>query len=321
MKMKLSIDIGSKNLHIAEGRFHKGQIFVRHSQSFSLPAGCVEEEAVKDEQLLADVIVSAVRAGKYTAKEAVLTMNASNAIIREVDFPPAKPKELDSMIRNEMVQTFHILNSDIIQYKEIGRVATGEGDTLKRYRTAALNQDIVEAYYNVLERAKLKAAAMDLNINAIEKLFTWTDSLNERPKGDEAAMLLDFGHAFTTVYIFSKDQPMFYRHLSIGAGMMDSALLEQSNGQISEELQPYFYRLNDEIRKIVTFYHDRAHNSNIGCTYLAGQGSELPGLCEYWSEVFHLPVERLTSIGRVNHTIKIDPPHLNAVAALIRFDK
>lgn len=343
MNTILSIDIGSKNMHMAEGGFHKRQLSLRHSQSSEIPAGCVLEEAVKDEQLLADAISSAIKAGKFHAKEAVLTVNASNAVIRELDFPQAKPKELDSMIKNEMIQTFHILRSDIIQYKEIGKTVNSDGETLKRYRVAALDHDLVEAYYNVMERAKLKIVAMDLNINAIDKLFSWTDSMNERPYGGEAVMLLDFGHASTTVYILSKDQPMFYRHLNIGSGGMDSALrnvaqqqigdareiketvnfFEESEeaGRYSEALQPFFYRLNDEIRKIVTFYHDRAQSSTIGCTYLFGQGSSLPGLTAYWSGILHLPVEKFRSMGKINTVIKADPAHLNAIAAFIRVDK
>lgn len=326
MNTLLSIDIGSKNMHIAEGGFQKGQLSLRQSQSFRLPEGCLTEESIKDEQQLADAISSSVKAGKFHTKNTVLTVNAIHTVVRELDFPQAKPKELDSMIKNEMVQTFHIMKDDIIQYKEIGKTLDSDGETLKRYRVAAIDQSIVEAYYNVIDRAKLKAVAMDLNINAIDKLFSWSDRLNERAYGDDAVMLLDFGQSSTTVYIFSKDQPMFYRHLNIGSGEMDSILLSTAQQQIGDAqfytaLQPFFYRLNSEIRKIVTFYHERARSNNIGYTYLFGQGSELPGLSDYWSGSLNLSVEKIRLLGKNNISIKVDPAHLNAIAALIRFDK
>jgi len=319
LKTRISIDIGSRNVHIAEGGFHKGQLSLRQSRSFELPDGCVTEEAVKDEQLLADAIDSFIRQGKFHTKEAILTVNAKDAVIRELDFPKAKPKELDRMIRNEMVQTFHIMKSDAIQYKEIGKVRNEDGDTLYRYRVAALDQNIVEAYYSVMERAKLKAVAMDLNVNAVEKLYFWSDSMNERPYGDNAVMLLDFGQSTTTVYIFSKEQPMFYRHLNVGSGDIDGVL--RSTAQQMTDLQPFFYRLDDEIRKVVTFYHERAQSAGIGCAYLFGMGSELSGLADYWSGSLNLPVEKLRSLGKSGKMIKPNPAHLNAVAALIRYDK
>ena len=136
---------------------------------------------------------------------------------------------------------------------------------------------------------------------------------------------------------------MFYRHLNIGSGEMDSILLNSTQQQISDAreiketvnffdgsedvsqyysaLQPLFYRLNSEIRKIVTFYHERARSSNIGYTYLFGQGSELPGLSDYWSGSLNLSVEKIRSLGKAGKSIKVDPAHLNAIAALIRVEK
>jgi len=330
-------------VHIAEGRFQKGQVSVRQSRSFALPEGCLAEEDVKDEQLLADAISRFLKEGKFHAKEAIVTVNASHAVIRELDFPRAKPKELDSMVKNEMVQTFHVMSSDMIQYKEIGKAPGEDGEALKRYRVAAIDRDIVEAYYHVLELAGLKAAAMDLNVNAVDKLFAWSDSINEKPYGDEAVMLLDFGQSHTTVYIFSKGQPMFFRHLPIGSGDMDGILrssapqqtadireiketmnfFEDSEeaDQYSVSLQPFFYRLNDEIRKVVAFYHDRTYSGSIGHVYLFGMGSELPGLPDYWTGILNLPVEKLRSVGKSGTAVRVDPAHLNAVAALIRHNK
>ncbi len=359
MKTRLSIDVGSRNLHIAEGGFQKGQLSLRRSMSFEIPEGCIAEEAVKDAQLLADTINNSLKAGKFRSGEAVLTVNGSRAVIRELDFPQAKPRELDSMIRNEMYQTFHIPKSDIIQYKEIGKTVDAEGERLKRYRVAAADQGVIEAWFSVMNKAKLKATAMDLNINAMDKLLSWADSVNDRPYGEEAVMLLDFGQSLATLYIVSKGRPIFYRHLNISSGSMDSVLLSAAQQQADDllesvgegtrksvpkdareikekmdifcgsaeaapyfnALQPFFYRLNDEIRKVAAFYNDRSQGSNIACIYLFGQGSELAGLSEYLAGSLSLPVEKFRSVGRKHVSIKVEPAHLNAVAALIRIEK
>ena len=45
---------------------------------------------------------------------------------------------------------------------------------------------------------------MDININAIDKLFAWAESFNGKEiKNDEAILLMDFGHSTTSVYIAS----------------------------------------------------------------------------------------------------------------------
>jgi hypothetical protein len=45
----------------------------------------------------------------------------------------------------------------------------------------------------------------------MDKLLTWADSINDRPYGEDAVMLLDFGHSLTTLYIVSKGRPIFHR--------------------------------------------------------------------------------------------------------------
>lgn len=363
MNKRISVDIGSRNIHIAEGGFEKGKLTLRQSQSFEIPAGCILDEIIKDEQLLADTVNNSIKAGRFHAKEAIVTINASHAVIRELDFPKAKPNELDSMVKNEMHQTFHIVKGDIIQYKEIGKAAGSDREPLIRYRVAAIEQGLAEAYYNVLSRTMLKPVAMDLNVNAVDKLFAWSDGLNERPHGEDAVMLLDFGQSLTTVYILQKNKPVFYRHLNIGSGGMDAVLINVAQRQMSglgedmledmlvdvredvpvdvreikekinffdgseksapyyKGLQAYFYRLNDEIRKVAAFFNDRARDSNIGYAYIFGQGSELPGLPDYWTESLNLPVEKLDSLLKNKIKIKINPAHLNAVAALIRIER
>ena len=342
MSTKISIDIGSKNIHIAEGDFQKGLLTVQGSQSFELPSSCVSAETIEDSQLLADTIKSSLKAGQFSAKDAIITTNATHAIIRELDFPKAKPKELDQMIKTELYQTFHVLNTDIIQYKEIAKVESSDGDMLDRYRVAAIDQDYVNNYYNILELTGLKAIAMDLNINGIDKLLGWADSINEKPLDDNTVMLVDFGHSATTVYIYKKGQPMFYRHLNIGSSEIDNLLkntfyIQDSEAKALKEkmeffgtsteavpyfeaLKPFFYHLNDEIRKLIAFYTNRSKESSVNYCYLFGQGAGILGLDNYWSISMNMPVEKIQSISKANATVKLlNPEHLNAIAALIRY--
>lgn len=344
MSTKISIDIGSKNIHIAEGDFQKGVLTVKGSHSFELPSGCVASESIEDGQLLADALSNGIKAGDFNAKEAILTINATHAIIRELDFPKAKPKELDSMVKNEMYQTFHVLNTDVIQYKSIGQAADNDGTVLDRYRVAAIDHDNVDSYFTLLERANLKALAMDINVNAIDKLVQWADSINEKAIDDRTVMLIDFGHSVTTVYICAKNQPMFYRNLSMGSaeidGILKSTFYMDEDAAVEfkkktsffdntadavpyfEALKPFLYHMNDEIRKLIAFYSNRNKEGGVSICYLFGQGAELKGLSEYWGASLNLPMEKLQSVSRAGNTVSLkNPAHLNAVAALIRYQE
>lgn len=343
MKNIVSIDIGSKNVHVAHGSYEKGKLILTKTESYHVPEESLVKGEVKNQTGLGDAIQYAMKLCNYHGKNAAITVNAADhAIIKELEFPKSKPKELHSMIHHEMIQVHNILSTDIIQYKEI---ETNVNDSnLNKYRVACIPRDFVADYHDMLKNINLKPTTMDININAIDKLFSWTESFNHQEvKKDEAVLLIDFGHHTTSVYIAAKDQPIFYRHISMGSHEIDKVLsseLMKSQDEIQEikenenffdlafinaendpysALRPYFYNLNDEIRRILTFFRGRFRDLQVSRGYLFGNGSKLNGYSEFWDLNLNLPMETIRSIkGKNSPEINIDPAHVNAVAALIR---
>lgn len=346
MNTILSIDLGSHTMHMAEGVFQKNAVHVKRSASFPIPEGSLVREAVAYPQLLADAIQSNAHSAGFQAKDVVITMNADFAIVRDVDLPPAKPKELEAMIGNEMAESFYISKSDIIQFKEIDRVTSDLGEPLTRYRVAAIDRDLVESFHQVLKLTKLKALAMDINLNAIDKLFSKATSINGRPLEDKGTMLIDFGHSGTTLYVVAKGKPLFFRRLPIGSGEIDHMVSETLQASASEsrelkekelsffngsekssavfsELNPFFVRFSDEVRKIISFYNNRSGSAAVDHICLFGNGSKLAGLPEYLAANLGLPVERISSMEHISLVggQALDVAHINAIGSLIRYEK
>lgn len=341
---RICIDIGSNYIHIASGNFQKDNLTVQKGGSFELPSGCLEDEAVADDHLLAEVIKKAFQDGGFGGREIVLTLNATHSIIREIGIPPVKSKDIDNMISSEMQQTFHILNTDIIQYKKINKSPDDTDDGYEKYRVAAIDKDFIEGYYRVAEQLGTKNVIMDININAVDKLLSWADRINEVEVDEKGMVFIDFGHKVTTVYIYAKGQPLFYRHLNIGSADIDNILMdshykskkeareikettdffEQGEGAsaYSESLRPFFYHMVEEVRKLSAFYINRTRNSSVTKCFLFGQGSNLLGFPEYFSSGLGLPVEMLKSVGRGGSNVTLaNAGHLNAIAGIIRLNK
>ena len=346
MNTILSIDLGSHTIHMAEGIHQKHGTNVWKTASFPVPEGCLLKETVTYPQLLADAIESYAKSSGFQAKEVVLTMNGDFALVRDLDLPIAKPKELEGMIRHGMTESFYISQDDVLQYKEIDRVMGDAGETLVRYRVIAIDRELIEGYYEVLKLTKLKVRAMDLNLNAIDKVFASANSINGLELRDQATLLIDYGHSGMTLYVISKGKPLFFRRLSIGSGEIDQVLSDVLKISVSEarglkeketsffnndektspifaELNPYFNRFNDEVRKVISFYNNRAGSTAIGQVFLFGNGSKLAGLSENLSSNLGLPVELVRSIDtmKVSGDGEIEAGSLNAIGALIRFDK
>ena len=346
MRKIVSIDIGSRNMHIVEGYFQKEEVTVTKAYTAVVPEECRKNEEVTDVPLLVGSLRGALQAGAFRSKEAIVTINATQAVVRDVDLPPGKPKELDGMIQQEMRHTFNVPEEDVIQYKLLNQLKGPEGETLNRYRVVCLNENLVRSYYDLLKGLKLKPIAMDVNLNAMQKLLNGSNnlSINDKIVGEEVVMLVDFGNRTTSVYIVAKDNEVFFRQLGFGSGEIEeivtdelltqpeSVRLEKEAGECFFEgtekgsvyynaLKPYFYRFNDELRKIIGFYNSRSGSANVSTIYIMGEGSGLAGLEEYWESNLGVHVEQLKSISKLSRQSKVEKigPYLNAIGALIRY--
>jgi len=342
----LSIDVGKENIHIVEGSFLKDDLLIEKAASFKVPAGCFSGETISNPDRLSEYLMNAINNFGFSSKEAIITFDAYGAIIRDIALPNAKPNETTKMIHTEMIQTYHIPPTNVVQYKNIGKVS-GDSDTqLINYRAAAIDEEIVEAYHNILTRSKLKPVAMDININAIDKLLKGDIAINKKILNSNSTMLLDFGATLTTVYIISQNKPIFYRQLDSGCGEIERIISEQTFASEKEIkkmkedgfnffsdnedakkyfdiLRPFFYNLMDEIRKIIGFYASRSIASNVEQIYLFGGGSGLAGFTEYCEYNLSIPTEQIFTVSKVKLNALITPfaSYLNALGALIIKDR
>jgi len=340
----LSVNIDNKNIYMAEGGFDKGNLTIGKTQSFEMPSGSIKNEAVLDEILFADAMNRMVLEGGFSSKNVVLSVSSKQALIKELNLPAAKPKEIEGMIKSELYQTFNVSKTDIIQYKPIAETQNENGEKLTTYRVAAMDRDFAQAYYNAADKAKLKPVALDINLNSIDKLQSWLGSVNGRETAGISTALIDFGYSTTTVYVIRDGRLMFYRLIDFGTGELIQILQDvpdfvgdvtTNEGKASEykifngrelaeespiNVKPFFYKLNDELQNTITFFNNRAREYAIERTYLFGTGSELQGLSEYWSANLNVPMENISSIGKTNNSENpLSPLFLNAVGALIRY--
>ncbi|QRN86069.1 pilus assembly protein PilM [Clostridia bacterium] len=341
MKQRLSIDIGSKNLHIVLGQYAKNKLIVNQANSFPIPEEA--EKVGKDvaPEVLEEIIADAMRLMNVKTKQCIVTINSENAAIKDIELPVSKAKEVKQMIENEMVQTYQTAGDDIIQYRNTGKIEKENGNTMQRYRVAALDKLTVERYYELLLKLKFKKTFLDLNINAIDKLLNGASRVNDHDISEESVLLLDYGHNTTTAYVKVKGEPVFFRTLQIGSGEIEQILeletlksrseirqlKERGKSFFSDDtgmvklfdlLKPYFYHFQDELSKILSFYSTHERIGHVDRVFLMGKGAELAGLPEYLTENLGFPVELFNSVRFGTEELIISPAHVNAVAALIR---
>lgn len=338
------MDIGKKNIHIVEGSNQKGIVVIDKAVAVAVPEGSFNGEMIQNAEMLRECLEKAIQHNNFGTKDTVVTFNGFGSIIRDIDLPAAKPKEIDAMIKTEMTQTYNVSSEQVIQYRSIEKLQSENGAMLDKYRTAAIDKAIVQSYHDLITSAKLKPVAMDININSISKLLEGDFTINDTMISANSTMFIDFGDILTTVYIVSKGKPIFFRQLDSGCGDIEKNISEQVFepleqirkmkedgynffGETEEEqkyfsiLRPFFYTIIDEIRKIIGFYASRTNAGSIDNLFLFGGGSNLKGFAEYCESNFGIPTEQVTKLSKIKLTGTSIPiaSYLNAAGSLIRY--
>lgn len=345
MKSLIAVDLGSKNLHICAGSAQKGRLKVSAAGSFPLPSGVVRGDYIQNVEEIGDVLSNGLKDLGLKGKRALITINATGALSRDILLPTEKKiKKIDSMVANELRLNYNVQDYYVIQYKAIKKDKGDDNSMMSAYRTLSIDESVVEKCRNILINAGLRPIYMDVNSNAVDKLLSSSTEVNGNSLEGGATMLIDFGHHETTAYIYAGDNPLFFRHIPAGSGDIENVLAEETLTDIEEMqenkeggmnlfgkddksqryftmMRAFFYQFNDELRNIIKFYNNRYKGVNVDRAYIFGEGSKLTGLPSYWEMSLNIPTEAIKSISIV------DMPggqanllaYINCLGALIRY--
>lgn len=341
-KDQLAIDIGSEKIKMIQGFYRKGEFNISKIGVIQLPKYYIENEYVKNPDELAKEISNFIRAEKFKAKNAIITIKAVEAVIRDIDLPKCSPKELRPIIKNEMIHSYHANEANMIQYKLIDSKKDDKGNQTNRYRAASVNHEMISGYQELLKKAKLSPIAMDINVNCIDKLIKVLKNINDYQISNKTIMLVDFGAVYTSVYIYSAGNQKVFRNLDIGSQEIEKKISEElfvspedakkmkeqdynflvsgsENEQYYNVLKSYFYNLIEELRNIIRFYNDRVEQNSIDQIFTMGGGCSLFGLTEFLQSNLNIETQAINKINVKNKKQNYDlHEYLNALGALIR---
>jgi type IV pilus assembly protein PilM len=344
----ISFDIGPGRITAVQGSVSGTGIEVTASETAPVKRGLVSESSIRDQEECAAVLLQLLGRNKaFSAKQAVVTINPGNALVREFTIPSGSVRQLDAMVRSEMLNYNAAAATDVIEYKVLETITGQNGAKSARIRAFSISRAVVDGYASLLQRAKLRPAAMDLYPNAVEKLLVRRPQLNGDDLTEKSCLLLDFGYQGVMAHVVYDYTVYASRFIPIGLNDLEPAV--QSSrfaAEAADDMPTDFGQLLDfrkdgaaelrltrfaeevllqccnEIQKLLMFSTSRMPRSALTSVYLTGEGSLLPGIDGYFASELSLPVTHLSGIQGVRYSAKAsenDTPYLlNAVGALIR---
>lgn len=338
----IGFDIGTRNLHAVVGQAEGTSVRIIRSINLELPRETITDGLISNKDALILVMQEALSRLAPVPREAVVTFNSNSIIIREFEVPAGDPKELEAMIKNEIFQYFGMLDTDLVEYRNIGETETN-GIKKVKVRAAVMNRELARSYYDLLNDLKLKPLALDIHPNVIFKLFMEKASVN-RDSGDNF-LLMDIGYSGTMIYLFSQGSLSFFRFVSFGGRAIDRLLAtvltlpeeqaerkklellgQEKDGESLENnegvalVSPIYGELLEELRKVLQFFFSRSGTKEMNQIYLMGGGASLAGLSSYISRGLGLEVSKLRSLSSIQLTDNENAfgSLVNAAGALIR---
>lgn len=261
-KKILSLDIGSKNIKIVTAKQRKNKVYIESTSMTPTPLHCIEDGNITDKNRLIEAIENILGMNNIKVEDTYCTTNSTDIINREMIVPKADEEdELDTIISFEIQQYLPIILDDyILQYnilEEIkNEVLENSLDKLK-IMVVAYPKGMAEKYLNLIEELDLKAKALDLNFNSINKLVRMDVEINgeihivgERygsininghniepaNKGfiGNRVAFIDMGAESISVNIYSKGKIEFTRIIASGGNTLDRAIAAKYDINLEE---------------------------------------------------------------------------------------
>lgn len=261
LKKFISLDIGSQSIKIIVGKYQKNKVYIDRAIMVDTPLHTVEDGNIVDKLRLSSELKNTLGINSIKTKEVNCTTNSTSIINREIIIPKAEDSELETMVKFEIQQYLPIIMEDyIIQYKVLETIKDENSENLiekLRVLVVVYPKHMAEGYLDMLKDADLKPNVLDVNFNAINKLFTNCVEINEEkytanettasiqisghnitPVNKEfindTIAVIDMGAENLSVNIFSNGQMDFSRMTTSGGSLIDKHIAREYDIKLEE---------------------------------------------------------------------------------------
>lgn len=316
------LDIGSSAVKAVKLREAGGRYTLVALGRALLAPDVIADGAIKDPPAAVEAIKTAVANAGITTTEATIAISGRELIIKKVQIPEVPHNEVAGVVQLEAEHHIPFAIDEVF----LDHQTVGQHDGVMDLILVAVKKSKVNEYVGVVEAAGLDAVIVDVDGFALGNQF----ELNNPEGGEEAVALVDIGASImkTNVVrggttIFARDIPFggnnytqaIADHLKIPFEQAEAAKLGQDTGVTWDSLVPALEtvsrELSLEVQRTFDYFASTGESERIGKIVLAGGCAQLPGLSDYLSSSWGIPVE----LARPFERVEIDPQYTEEVNA------
>ncbi len=312
----VGIELTPERINIARLKKQGQTLKLQNLATAEIPEGVFEEGQILDSPTMAEIIQSTLAENKIKVSRAT-TAVPGKAVTRVIPVPAElDDNELREMVLNQEASLYLPFPRDEadVDYQKLGFFVDDDGIEKVQVLLVAVKKDITNSYTETFAQA-------GLNLNVLEtSSFALIRTVREQLRqftSQEAAALVDIQFDSTEISIVVDGIPHFSRTVPLGTSQIQNALnramnlppsrnsdllqgmsapLGTATGKSKAGMNPgttamlrVLSELSDELRRSIDFYLNQGEDMEVAQLLLAGTGSAIGNLDEFFAQRLGLP--------------------------------
>ena len=307
----LTIEIGNDFIKICEAQQLKGKtVTVHNAVSIQTPEGSVEDGIIRDMQGVAAAIRNAMTDEQIVASAVTFILSSARVASKEVILPIIKKEKIQEMINVNASEYFPINIDDYVLSYTVLETKNTKEEKKTRVLIYAAPEHMVKGYYELAEELKMKVTAVDFVGNSTMQLVK--TQIDERP-----TLVIQMGMDATIVSVMDHKVLQLQRTVPYGESLLLNAVMEEKkvSAKVAMELlgQAKLVKakldedktteslkyLVSNVNRVVEYYAGRNAEAPLQKAVIIGDGAEVLGLDELFTNELSLTTERITLLKNV----------------------
>jgi type IV pilus assembly protein PilM len=328
-KNLVGLDIGSSSVKAVE-LSKKGSALQLLNMGFeNLQTDTIVDGQIMELNNVSNVISNIFTEHQIKTPRVAAGVSGHSVIVKNIVLPSMSQEELQESFSWHAEEHIPFDIADVNLDYEL----TSKSSESLHVLMAACKSDKIANVKQAIQLAGKQPVIIDVDAFALQNCY----EVNYQPKAGEIVALLNIGAATMNINILNGSRSVFARDASVGGSQYTSLLqkelglsFEQAEGvkrgmPLPDEIearpiQPIIETVSDilalEVKKTIDFYRATAAegDTTIQKILLAGGGSKLPGLAEFLSRRFEIPVEVFNPFRQIEvDNKKFDPDYMREI--------
>ena len=328
-KNLVGLDIGSSSVKAVELQGKPGSLVLANLAHEQLPPDSVVDGQIMELNSVSQTIASVFDSNQIKTARVAAGVSGSSVIVKNIIVPPMTEAELEESIDWHAEEHIPFDIADVsLDYQVVGSTP----DSL-HVLMAACKRDFVANVKQAIQLAGKHPAIIDVDAFALQNCY----EVNYEPQASQTVALLNVGASTMNINIVQGARSVFTRDVSVG-GNQYTALLQKELGltfdqaeavkrggalpsdseqrDLSQVLETISDILALEIQKTFDFYRATSEDGEgaVQKILISGGGSKLPGLVEFLTSRFEIPVEHFDPFRKIKiDARRFDPEYMKQV--------